>query len=97
MILPLRPDNITWTDTGALILAGNTAARLIGTMGCGALAKPGCGFPFAVAEVDADLTRRRTLYARDDADIPGASVALQVGNALFLGSAFSDRITVVTP
>lgn len=97
IVLPLRPDNITWSDGGALIVAGNTGVRLIGTMGCGALAKPGCGFPFAVAEVDAELTRRRTLYAQDGTDIPGASVALQVGNALFLGSAFADRITIVAP
>ncbi|MDX2222308.1 MAG: SMP-30/gluconolactonase/LRE family protein [Rhodospirillaceae bacterium] len=97
MILPIRPDNITWTDSGALLLAGNTAVRLIGTLGCAELAKPGCGFPFAVTEVDPELSRRRTLFSQSGGDIPGASVALQAGNALFLGSAFADRITIVTP
>ncbi|MCB2108624.1 MAG: SMP-30/gluconolactonase/LRE family protein, partial [Rhodobacteraceae bacterium] len=97
LLLPIRPDNITWTDNGELIVAGGNGLRMFSTRGCDAYSVPGCAFPFGIVQADALLTRRRVLYASDQLKIPGASVALQFGNNLFLGSAYADRITIVTP
>jgi hypothetical protein len=97
LLLPVRPDNVTWSDTGALIVAGGNGFRLISTLGCGELSKPGCGYPSGVVEVDATSSKQHMIFDNDGIKIPGASVAVLTGNALFLGSDAADRVTVVEP
>jgi hypothetical protein len=97
MLLPVRPDNVSWSDRGSLIVAGGNGVRLVSTAGCLEFAKPGCAFPFGVVEIDADLVTRRVVLDHQALKIPGASSAILAGNALFLGSAAADRVTIVTP
>ena len=97
VVLPIRPDNVSWSDRNTLIVAGGNGLRLISTAGCLELSKPGCAFPFGVVEIDPDFASRRTIFSHQDMKIPGASSAVLVGNALYLGSAAADRVTVVTP
>jgi hypothetical protein len=98
--LPLRPDNLTWsedpeTKAAVLIAAGATGVPVLSTAGCETLARPGCGFDFKVAEIDAASLAVRPLFAHDRHAVPGASVAVRHGETLYLGTAFGDRVTVV--
>lgn len=95
--LPVRPDNVSWTERGSLIITGGMGIRLISSAGCLDLAKPGCAFPFGVVEADAELKSRKLIFSHADGKIPGASSALLAGNSIFLGSAAADRVTVVSP
>jgi hypothetical protein len=97
--LPLRPDNLSWakdsvTKADMLIVAGGNGLRMISTWNCEAQ-KPACIFPFAVAAINSTSLSVQTLYATDRQAIPGASVAVKLGQTLYLGTAFGDRVTVV--
>ncbi|MBL8631553.1 MAG: hypothetical protein JNM81_18100 [Rhodospirillaceae bacterium] len=97
--VPLRPDNLTWakddvTKADLLVVAGGTGLRMISTWNC-ETQKPACIFPFAVAAVNSTSLDVQTLYATDRQAIPGASVAVKLGQTLYLGTAFGDRVTMV--
>ncbi len=97
--LPLRPDNLSWaedptTKTDMLLVAGGNGLRMISTWNCESQ-KPACIFPFAVAAINSTSLSVQTLYASDRQAIPGASVAVKLGQTLYLGTAFGDRVTIV--
>jgi hypothetical protein len=97
--VPLRPDNFTWTadpvtKAHTLVTAGATGLRMLSTRDCESK-KPACGFQFAVAAIDAASLSVQRLYADDRQASPGASVAAKLGETLYLGTAFGDRVTVV--
>jgi hypothetical protein len=94
--LAFQPDNLTWSDDGALIAVGHDGLPLLTTRGCRNLADQGCGFSFRVARIDASLRTVSMIYRSDGRVIPGASTALVDGGNLWLGTAFGDRVTRVS-
>ena len=87
-----RPDNLTWAGDGRLLVAGviDTIGELLS---CGAeLVDSGCGAAFEVVAVDPVSMRGELVLAHRGAPMGGVSVALEVGNDLYLGSFAGDRI-----
>ena len=87
------PDNLTWTKEGRLLVAGVKGARGDCPEGSG---RP-CIQGFGVAEIDPAQMQARTIFdsATQDPLISGVSVALKVGNAIYLGAFQGDRIVKI--
>jgi hypothetical protein len=87
------PDNLTWTKEGRLLAAGVEGARGDCPEGSG---RP-CIQGFGVAEIDPAHMQARTIFdsATTDPLISGVSVALKVGNAVYLGAFQGDRLVKI--
>ncbi len=94
--LPIQNDNLSWSADGKLIGSGHSGFPVRGTAKCRDLGGAPCGFPFSIVQIDPSTLAFETLFANEKPTIPGASVAVRLGNALYLGTAFGDRITKVT-
>lgn len=99
--LPHRPESLTWTTDAetkeqALIATGASGVRLLSTVGCKNKAQPNCAYAFKVVQVDTRSLNVQPVYADDRQAIPGASVAVKIGQKLYLGRAAGDRMTVAT-
>lgn len=89
-------DNLSWADDGRLLVAGGTGSST-SAMGCRKIASGACGIPFAVAAVDPDTMAVETLVEGDGSvGIGMASVAVQVGDRVYIGSFIGDRIAHAT-
>lgn len=84
------PDNLTWTDEGRLLVAGVKGARGDCPTGSG---RP-CIDGFGVAEIDPATMQARTIFdsASTGPLISGVSVALKVGDWVYLGAFLGDRL-----
>lgn len=83
------PDNLTWTPDGKILAAG--------IKGINGNCPPETGYPciqgFVVAEVDPKTLEHRILYDnKGKALINGVSVAIEAGNAIYVGSFQGDRL-----
>lgn len=78
--LDFMPDNLTWTPGGKLLAAGISGFG--GTSG------------FGIAEIDPDSMAVSNLYQPPDgpAPITGVSVALEVGDSIYIGAFQGDRL-----
>jgi len=87
--LSFMPDNLTWAPGGKMLAAG-----VKGVNGnCPANSSMPCIQGFGVAEIDPATLKATQLYdSAGKAYINGVSVALRVGNAIYIGSFQSDRI-----
>jgi hypothetical protein len=89
--LDFKPDNLTWTSRGTLIAAGATGS-LLEVMACGRVAAGACQAGFAVAEIQPrDLSAHERLRSDGEAG-GGISVALELGDTLYLGAFAGDRV-----
>ena len=86
-----RPDNITWTDDGKLLVASHTDSFIELTR-CRNLAVGACGTAFEVVALDPDTLAQFVWLAHRGAPIGGVSAALRVGDVVYLGSFAGDRI-----
>lgn len=94
---PNQIDNLTWAADGRLIGAGHTGVPVYGIRACRDVGDKACSFPFAITAIDPKTLAIETLFESPTGPIPGASVAALRDGTLFLGTAFGDRITKVTP
>lgn len=85
-----QPDNLTWTKPGRLLDAGVKGARGECPEGSGRL----CIQSFGVAEIDPVKMVAQPIFdsAARDPLIQGVSVALKVGDAIYIGAFTGDRI-----
>lgn len=88
--LDFMPDNITWEKDGRILAAGVNGTRGDCPAGSGSLCIQG----FGVAEIDPASMHSRTIVAWHEKTSPigGVSVALRVGNSIYLGAFQGDRI-----
>jgi hypothetical protein len=88
------PDNLTWTKEGRLLAAG-----VKGALGdCPAGSGRPCIQSFGVAEIDPETMQARKLFDSSTAKEPistGVSVALEVGDSLYLGAFLGDRLVKI--
>jgi SMP-30/Gluconolactonase/LRE-like region len=87
----LRPDNLTWAPDGKLLVASHTDA-LTELLACRDLAEGACGSAFEIVQLDPESMSSLVLLAHRGAPLGGVSVAVQVGDELYLGSVAGDRI-----
>ena len=87
------PDNLTWTKQGLLSVAGVKGARGDCPEGSG---RP-CIQGFGVAEINPATMHARTVFdsAAHDPLITGVSVALAVGDSIYLGAFQGDRLVKI--
>jgi hypothetical protein len=87
------PDNLTWTKEGRILAAGVKGARGDCPEGSG---RP-CIQGFGVAEIDPANMTTRVIFdsAAHDPLISGVSVALEVGDWIYLGAFQGDRLVKI--
>jgi hypothetical protein len=81
------PDNLTWTRTGELLAAGQ-GGGLRQILACAEIERGGCGLDYGVYLVDPLSLDARILFTGRGA----ASVALEVGNQIWVGAFSGDQI-----
>jgi hypothetical protein len=91
--LDFMPDNLTWTSKRRMLAAGVKGARGDCPKGSGTP----CIQAFGVAEIDPARMTAETVYDSQGkaAPISGVSVALEVGNAIYVGSFQGDRLVKI--
>lgn len=82
-----HPDNLTWTDDGRLLAAGQDGA-LTEILACGEIDSGGCGLDYGVYAIDPETLAVEQLFTGRGA----ASVALEVGDDILVGSFSGDQI-----
>lgn len=90
--LDFKPDNLTWTARGTLLAAGATGS-LLEVMACGEVESGACQAGFAVAEIDPRALSAREILRSDGRAGGGISVALELGDSLYLGAFAGDRLS----
>jgi hypothetical protein len=88
-----NPDNASWTADGRLLVAGVAAGA--SSMTC--FAKPDAPCPVAseIYSIDPGTMRAERLFSHSGPPLGGATVAVQLGSDLLIGSCFGDRIMAV--
>jgi hypothetical protein len=88
--LDFMPDNLTWAGSGRILAAGIKSARGECPAGSGTPCQQATG----VAELDpAKMTVRKVFESETrPAPISGVSVALEAGNAIYIGAFQGDRL-----
>lgn len=86
-----RPDNLAWDEQGFLLVASLTGSRLE-NWACIQHAGESCGMAFKITRVHPDNLRSEIVFAHEGAPMGAATVAQQMGDALYLGSFTGDRI-----
>jgi hypothetical protein len=91
--LDFMPDNITWTAKHQMLAAGVKSAR----GDCPAGSGTPCSQSFGVAEIDPAKMQAKTAFDSQGkgALIGGVSVALEVGDSLYIGAFSGDRLVKV--
>lgn len=95
--LGLKPDNLSWSDTGTLIVAGQTQSATT-IFQCVASDSDICRTPFKVIEIDPEtLTTVRTLVDGQKMDTySAATTGLQVGKELWVSAFRNNKIARYT-
>jgi hypothetical protein len=89
-----RPDNLTWSPDGRLLVAsqlGSTREALA----CGEIEQGTCPLAFEIVALDPETLEPETLLASEATGTGAGSVALQLGDELFIGTFSGDRIARV--
>jgi len=86
-----HPDNLTWTDDGRLLVAGQ-GGSVLQILECGGIESGGCGLDYGVYSIDPDTFEVDLLFTGKGA----ASVALEVGDDVFVGAFSGDQVERVS-
>jgi hypothetical protein len=87
-----NPDNFAWTPRGTLLVATHTGGAAF--LPCVFGHSP-CRTSWEVHEIDPDTMTETTILEGDGDALGAVSTPLVVGDLLYLGSVFDDRIGVV--
>ncbi len=85
------PDNSTWASDGRLLVATHTGGLADG-MGCQGLESGSCAFAFSIVSLDPDDLTASTVLSHEGPPMGAATVALEHGGQLYLGTFAGDRI-----
>jgi hypothetical protein len=87
-----HPDNLTWSRDGRLLVAAHSAS-LTQLMGCQSIDEGACGTSFAIYAIDPETLETALLLDHPGGPpMGGGSVAVQIGDEIFIGSFVGDRI-----
>ncbi len=91
IVIP-HPDNLTWSRDGRLLVTAHSAP-LTQLMSCQSIEEGACGTSFAVYAIDPETLKPALLLEHAGGPPMGAgSVAVQIGDEIFIGSFVGDRI-----
>jgi hypothetical protein len=88
-----NPDNITWGNDGLLV--ASHVDGLAELLACSDIAEGACGFAFEIVSLNPDSMQGTTLIEHRGAPMGAATVALQIGERIYLGSFAGDRISYI--
>ncbi|MBW2272567.1 MAG: hypothetical protein JRG96_04810 [Deltaproteobacteria bacterium] len=89
--LPHNPDNLSWSESGALLVAGQSGG--VGdAIGCGSVEGGTCALPFSIVEVDPRSLETRVLLDHPATATGAASSVVEVDGEFFIGTFAGDRI-----
>lgn len=91
--LPL-PDNLTWSDDGRLLVASHTGS-FSDMIACNQIESGTCPLAFQIVALHPETMETEVLLANEGPPMGAATVALQVGPELLLGTFSGDRIARV--
>ncbi|HEX2678089.1 MAG TPA: SMP-30/gluconolactonase/LRE family protein, partial [Polyangiales bacterium] len=84
-------DNVSWSDHDTLLVASHIAG-LSRMNSCGRVEKGACSARFQIVELDPKTLATRVVVDREGAPMGAATVAIPLGDYLYLGSYKSDRM-----
>jgi len=90
-----HPDNSSWTPRGTLLIASNDF-DVDYFVQCLALPAGACAVPYRIYEVDAQLREATLVHSGGSSLMGGGTVAVRVGDSLYIGSVVGDRVLRVT-
>jgi hypothetical protein len=85
-----QPDNITIDEAGDLWIASHKHDPIKQT--CTEVKEGPCLLPFEIVKADATNMRSEVILSHEGSPMGFSTVALKVGNKIFMGSAHGDRI-----
>jgi hypothetical protein len=86
-----RPDNVTWGDDGRLLVASHVAP-IREMLACGSIDRGACPLRFQIVALDPETLASEVVLEHGGAPMGAATVAVSVGDALYLGSFAGDRV-----
>lgn len=85
-----QPDNITLDDDGQLWVASHKHNPI--TQNCNEVEFGPCLLPFEIIKADSETLKTEVVLSHEGEPMGYSTVALKVGNEIFMGSAHGDRI-----
>jgi secreted PhoX family phosphatase len=89
-----QPDNITMDETGSLWIASHKHDPINQT--CTEVKEGPCLLPFEIVKADAGTMHSEVILSHEGSPMGYSTVALKVGDKIFMGSAHGDRIVSYT-
>ena len=90
------PDNSSWSNEGQLIVVSILFNSPEDLERCDQNKQGPCDIAFMVTSLDPETMSKKIFFRHDGSKyFGGTTVAVQVGDALYLGSAFGDRIAKI--
>jgi hypothetical protein len=90
-----QPDNLTWTEDGKILAASVRGSVFRMFLDCSDLLSGTCGQEFAVVEISPESLATRELIVHQGSPMGMVTVALEVGDRIYLGTAMGDRIAYI--
>ncbi len=86
------PDNIRWSADGSRLLVASHTGSFMQMMSCQRIEVGACPLAFEIVSLDPQTLERKTLFAHEGRPMGAATVALELGGQLYLGSFKGDRL-----
>lgn len=83
-------DNLSWTRRGNLLVASHDSVSAF--LGC--VTAGTCRAPWSIWEIDPDTLAVRRIFQHDGSLVGAVASAAEVGDQIYLGAVFGDRIGV---
>jgi len=90
-----QPDNLVWSSDGGSLLVASHTGGFRDAIECMSLESGSCGMPFEIVALHPETLERTTVLQRRGPPMGAATVALQVGDDLWLGTFAGDRVARV--
>ena len=87
-----QPDNVHWNADGSRLLVASHTGSFPDMLACQQQETGSCPLGFEIVSIDPDDLSRVTLVANEGPPMGAATVAVQVGNDLYLGTFKGDRL-----
>ncbi len=87
-----QPDNVRWNADGSRLLVASHTGSFSDMLACQEQETGSCALGFEIVSIDPDDLSRVTLVANEGPPMGAATVAVQVGDDLYLGTFKGDRL-----
>ncbi len=89
------PDNVTWSSDGSVLLVASHPATMREATACFEVVEGTCSMPYRIVALDPGPLDKEVWVEQGDGPMGAATVAIQVGDDLWLGTFSGDRVARV--